>query len=207
MSNPTPPEIKPSPFASTRTPTVFGAFPLDTQGLLNQSDPKPMASPNSLRKAPAAPTKTPQQVQNSFRDRIFGTIPKIEPKLVVQSNYTQWIIKLQMNLFLHELTYVEESYWDIVNGYSTLTTAKESHREWQRVNYCCVLLTCKNVEDEPHNKRSLFKNWAQAYKALQSGYEGKIVTDLKTVVNELMNITYNDQSTTREEHINYYDKK
>ena len=110
MRNPTTPETKPSPFASARTPAVSGAFPLDTQGLLNQADPKPMSSSSLLGKAPAAPTKTPQQVQNSSGDRISGTIPKIEPKLIGQDNYTEWINKLEMTLFLYELTYKEESY-------------------------------------------------------------------------------------------------
>ena len=112
-----------------------------------------------------------------------------------------------MTLFLYELTYVEESYWDIVNGYSTLPTKKEFQREWQRANYFCVLLMYKNAEDEPHNKISLFKDAAQAYKALRSAYEGKTVTDLGTVVNEVMKITYDDRSTTIEKHINTYDKK
>ena len=207
MSNPTTPEKKPSPFA--RTPAVSGAFPLDTQGLLNQPDPKPMMSSGSLGKGPAAPAKTPQtqQVQNSSGDRISGTIPKIEPKLIGQDNYTEWINKLEMTLFLYELTYKEESYWDIVTGYSTEPSEKEYQREWKRANYFCMLIMCKNADDEPHNKISLFKDAHQAYKALQSAYEGKTVTDLGTVVNEVMKITYDDRSTTIEEHINHYDKK
>ena len=207
MSNPTTPEKKPSPFASIRTPAVSGAFPLDTQGLLNQPDPKPMMSSSTLGKAPAAPAKTPQQVQNSSGDRISGTIPKIEPKLIGQDNYTEWINTLEMTLFLYELTYKEESYWDIVTGYSTEPTEKEYQREWKRANYFCMLIICKNAEDEPHNKISLFKDAHQAYKALQSAYEGKTVTGLGTVVNEVMKITYDDRSTTIEEHINLYDKK
>ena len=205
MSNPTTPEKKPSPFA--RTPAVSGAFPLDTQGLLNQPDPKPMMSSSSLGKGPAAPAKTPQQVQNSSGDRISGTIPKIEPKLIGQDNYTEWINKLEMTLFLYELTYKEESYWDIVTGYSTEPTEKEYQREWKRANYFCMLVMCKNAEEEPHNKISLFKDAHQGYQALQSAYEGKTVTDLGTVVNEVMKITYDDRSTTIEDHISNYDKK
>lgn len=65
---------------------------------------------SSQRKYPAPLAKTAQQVQNSFRDRISGTIPKIETKLVGQSNYTEWINKLEMTPFLYELTWVKESY-------------------------------------------------------------------------------------------------
>ena len=205
MSNPTTPEKKPSPFASARTPAVSGAFPLDAQGLLNQPDPKPMMSSSSLGKGSAAPAKAP--VQNSSGDRISGTIPKIEPKLIGQDNYTEWINKLEMTLFLYELTYKEESYWDIVTGYSTEPTEKEYQREWKRANYFCMLVMCKNAEEEPHNKISLFKDAHQGYKALQSAYEGKTVTDLGTVVNEVMKITYDDRSTTIEDHISNYDKK
>ena len=102
MSNPTTPEKKPSPLA--RTPPVCGAFPLDTQGLLNHTDPKPMSSSSLFGKAPAAPAKAPQQVQTSSGDRISGTIPKIEPKLIGQDNYMEWINKLEMTLFLYKLT-------------------------------------------------------------------------------------------------------
>ena len=70
-----------------------------------------------------------------------------------------------------------------------------------------MLVMCKNAEEEPHNKISLFKDVHQGYKALQSAYEGKMVTELGTVVKEDMKITYDDRSTTIEEHINHYDKK
>ena len=70
-----------------------------------------------------------------------------------------------------------------------------------------MLVMCKNAEEEPHNKISLFKDAHQGYKALQSAYEGKTVIDLGTVVNEVMKITYDDRSTTIEEHINHYDTK
>ena len=112
-----------------------------------------------------------------------------------------------MTLFLYELTYKEESYWDIVTGYSTEPTEKEYQREWKRANYFCMLVMCKNAEEEPHNKISLFKDAHQGYQALQSAYEGKTVTDLGTVVNEVMKITYDDRSTTIEDHISNYDKK
>lgn len=79
-------------------------------------------------------------------------------------------------------------------------------REWQRANYLCILLICQNAEDEPHVKISLFKDAVQAYKVLRSAYERKTVTNLGTVVNEVMKITYDDQSTTIEEHMNNYDK-
>ena len=70
-----------------------------------------------------------------------------------------------------------------------------------------MLVMCKNAEEEPHNKISLFKGAYQGYKALQSAYEGKMVAELGRVVKEVMKITYNDRSTIIEEHINHYNKK
>ena len=112
-----------------------------------------------------------------------------------------------MTLFLYELTYKAESYWDIVTGYSTEPSEREYQREWKRVNYFCMLVMCKKAEEEPHNKISLFKDAHKVYKALQSAYEGKTVTDVGIVVNEVMIITYDDNSTTIEKHINHYHKK
>ena len=61
------------------------------------------------------------------------------------------------------------------------------------MNYLCVLLMCKDAEDEPHVKIRLFKDAAQAYKVLRSAYERKTVTDLGTVLNEVMKINYDHQ--------------
>lgn len=52
---------------------------------------------------------------------------------------------------------------------------------------------CKDAEDEPHVKIRLFKDAAQAYKVLRSAYETKTVTDLGTVLNEVMKINYDHQ--------------
>ena len=100
------PERKPS-LLSTTIPHTTRSLPI---GRLRQPATASGMASSSQGKCPAPLAKTTLQVQNFFRDRISETIPKFEPKLVGQSNYTEWINKLEMTLFLYELNYVNESY-------------------------------------------------------------------------------------------------
>lgn len=176
------------------TPRVIGAYPL------TQPTTTPAMAPSSSTTA----GQKPAAVQNSTGNRLSGKIPKVEPKLSGQENYTEWLHMVEMTLFLYDLTYAEESYWDIVTGMSTLPSEKVNEREWKKANYFSLLLMFQNCEEEALSKITLCKSANEAYKALQSAYEA---TDLGTVVASVIKMTFDDRTRTIEEHITEYDKK
>ena len=46
-----------------------------------------------------------------------------------------------------------------------------------------------------------------AFKALKAQYEGKTATDLGTILNSVTRMTFDDRTTTIEDHISDYDKR
>jgi hypothetical protein len=163
------------------------------------------------------------------------SIPKLEHKLSGQYNYAVWILSIEMCLKMHDVGKTGYTVLDIATGKLQqprgkteekdtdkdededdseekddkvkLDTAKLSKNEWTKANYFALLTMKKNYGEEPLTKFELARKAYDAYRALESHYEGKTVIDLVAVLANVIRITYDDQQNTINEHITEYEKK
>lgn len=150
------------------------------------------------------------------------SIPKLEPKLAGQYNYAEWISMIEMALTIHDIG--DGTIWDIVagtlkspvkieaSGTAGSSTGKApattlTNAEWTKANYFAILTMKKNCEISISAKIGITKDAHQAYKNLKANYEGKPVTDLGVLLASITKLTYDDRSSTIEEHIAEFERK
>jgi len=124
MSRPAPGEFprSPSPEAGPAPRSPSPESPdsnLTAQQIFEQLVPRrdPSPSPPHTPTRPISPDRPPsphtttQPPPKMSKER---SIPKIEPKLVGQKNYAQWILSIEQTLSSYE--HEEETIWEIVTG-------------------------------------------------------------------------------------------
>ena len=209
-----------------------GAFPNTPKPKQSQSQPF-SAIPSRTRSksrrrnppvTPKDPSPEPFRPSTPIPPKMLKerSIPKLEPKLAGQHNYAEWISMIEMALTMHDIG--EGTIWDIVagtlkspvkveaSGAAGSSTGKASAStltddEWTKAKYFPILTMKKNCEVSISAKIGINKDAHQAYKNLKAKYEGTTVTDLGVLLASITQLTYDDRSTTIEEHIAEFEKK
>jgi len=140
------------------------------------------------------------------------SIPKIEPKLVGQNNYAQWILSIEQTLSSYE--HEEETIWEIVTGKvkdpdseAKGKSADTKVKQWRRDNNFAILTMKRNCESEAVDVIELARTANEAYLELQAKYEGKTISTLGALLINVIKTSYDDRTQTIEEHISDFDKK
>ena len=205
---------------STTPPQVAGAYP--------NTPARPRTIPPPIGEGPApcdeetrpAPREEdpgypilPTMAAETKTKETLSAIPKVEPKLEGQANYASWMMKMENTLFLFDVSYTledeEHTFWDIVieNAICPADEKKKNKREWLKADKFALLTMQKNCESEPLAKIEMCTTAKDAYEALKSQYEGKTATDIGTIIHDVFRMTYDDRTTTINDHITDYDKR
>ena len=213
----------PRPTNPAVTPKVSGSFPTPVKPR-DEALGYPVLPSLPKDENPGYPVPSKMTTFQAAKDR---TIPKISPKLAGQHNYAEWMLNLKLILRMHE---IGDDYmiWDIVKGeYSEPglppakkekdvegaheaahadINAKKEIREWSRANSFALFTMRTNCEAEPLSKLGLVESSNEAYKALVAHYEGKTITDIGTLIDQVMKMNFDDRATTIEEHIGEFER-
>jgi hypothetical protein len=154
------------------------------------------------------------------------SIPKLEPRLAVQHNYAEWVSTIETVLIMYDIG--DGTRWDIVRGTvtepkgkakavakdekakgvsETAATTTVPETEWKKANFFAILTMKKNCEPNILPKIGITKDAQQAYKNLREYYEGKIVTDLRSILASVVKSTNDDRLKTINEHIENFERK
>ena len=220
-SNPLPGDFPKTPKPPPRTPSRGRSRAVtrsQTASKVPTRNPSPESEPEPSDHDAPETHKPPTPKMSKER-----SIPKLEPKLAGQHNYAEWISMIEMALTMHDIG--DGTIWDIVSGTlkspikieasgaSGSSTGKApanttlTDSEWTKANYFAILTMKKNCEISISANIGITKDAHQAYKNLKANYEGKTVTDLGVLLASITKLTYDDRSSTIEEHIAEFEKK
>jgi hypothetical protein len=129
-------------------------------------------------------------------------------------------------MFLKTLDISRYSWWDVIDGtYKQLvardiSTGKEKEKEgssgetdsilakarsWEKANLTIRLLLAKNIEEDVCSHINSTEDAAVCWKALKELYEGKKITNHSILLASLTEFSFDDRSSTINEHIPEYE--